>query len=98
MEGPDEIGHGKAGRLLMFGTRDRDAFIRRMRARGAAISHDGGRMYAVLYGRRHLTFSDRPEDYGRVWMTSFDAAGNQRSIRWVDGNIEDWFAAFDEDM
>ena len=84
---------------------ERDAFVKRMQKRGATLSHHNGSMQAI--GKRvgaeyrHLIFSDRPEDSGRVWLsiTHGDSLATSRTeVHWVDGNIEDWFRVFDEDV
>lgn len=83
--------------VSQFDTRERDTFIRRMERRGATMSHTNGRMRSVgLWNGseyRHLTFSDRPEDYGRVWLTVIGEDMRQKEIRWVDGTIAEWFEA-----
>ncbi len=80
--------------------RERDAFVRRMQRRGATLAHTSGRMQSIgkYVGDRwvHLTFSDRADDYGRVWVT--EIVGGRTSVKWVNEHIESWFRLFDEDM
>ncbi len=99
MTGPVEIDNGK---YTLWGLDDRDTFIRWMRRRGATLSHSSGRTQSVAKRRSgrtvHLTFGDRPEDFGQVWITTIADDGSLMECRWINGDIKTWFREFGEDL